>query len=175
MHKKDNQIHKIIRVDHAGELGAKWIYEGQLRWMRDPETKNIIQHMYDQEIAHLAYFEGLIQQRRVRPTVLMPLWKWVGRTAGAVSAMMGAKAAMACTEAVEDVIDQHYADQIKVLESSFPEESDLIQKIKQFREDECNHRDTAAEYNQHPSPTRKLVKKALKLGVLAAIKVSKRF
>lgn len=172
MHKKD--LHKIIRVDHAGELGAKWIYEGQLRWIKDPVIKAEIQHMYDQEQAHLNYFDALMKERHVRPTALMPLWKWVGKTAGAVSAMLGTQAAMACTEAVEDVIDEHYKDQIQSLEHTQPNEIDLIQTLKTFREDECNHRDTAAEYNPDPSMTKQMLKEVIKVGVRAAIKISKR-
>lgn len=172
MHKSD--LDKIIRVDHAGELGAKWIYEGQLRWIKDPVIKAEIQHMYDQEIQHLNYFESLVRDRQVRPTVLMPLWKWVGRTAGAVSAALGTNAAMACTEAVEDVIDVHYADQIKALEDNRSDEIDLIQTLKTFREDECNHRDVAAEYNHDSSLAKKMIKEIIKVGVRAAIEISKR-
>lgn len=172
MSKKD--LHKIIRVDHAGELGAKWIYEGQLRWIKDPEAKAEIQHMYDQELVHLDYFEAMIIHHKVRPTALMPLWKWIGRTAGAVSGALGSKAAMACTEAVEDVIDQHYAEQINQLETSHPEEIELINSLKRFREDECNHRNTAAEYNQSPNMMKDVIKQIIKLGVKTAIKISKR-
>jgi 3-demethoxyubiquinol 3-hydroxylase len=172
MHKSD--LDKIIRVDHAGELGAKWIYEGQLRWIKDPVIKSEIQHMYDQEMHHLNYFETLMRDRQVRPTALMPVWKWVGTTVGAVSAVLGTKAAMACTEAVEDVIDEHYAEQIKTLEQQRPNELDLIQTLKTFREDECNHRDAAAGYNHDPSVAKQIVKKIIKVGVKAAIKISKR-
>lgn len=169
-----NDLHKMIRVDHAGELGAKWIYEGQLRWIKDPAVKAEIQHMYDQEQSHLDYFEALMKERQVRPTALMPLWKWVGRTAGAVSAALGTKAAMACTEAVEDVIDDHYNKQIQNLEQNQPNEIDLIQALKRFREDECNHRDAAAEYTQDSSAAKQMVKEIIKMGVRAAIKISKR-
>lgn len=169
-----SDLHKIIRVDHAGELGAKWIYEGQLRWIKDPIVKAEIQHMYAQEQAHLAYFEAMIKQHQVRPTALMPLWKWVGRTAGAVSAALGPKAAMACTEAVEDVIDHHYAEQINELEQHHPNEIELINSLKTFREDECNHRAAAAEYDQDPSMMKNAIKQIIKFGVQAAIKISKR-
>lgn len=169
-----NDIHEIIRVDHAGELGAKWIYEGQLRWMKDAGTLAEIQCMYDQEKVHLDYFESLMQDRQVRPTILMPVWKWMGRTAGAVSAMLGPKAAMACTEAVEDVIDIHYSDQINCLEKEYPEEIGLIETLKKFREDECNHRDKAAEYDQNPTLVRQILKRAIKIGVHTAITLSKR-
>ena len=169
-----NDLHNIIRVDHAGELGAKWIYEGQLRWIKDPVIKAEIQHMHDQEQAHLNYFESLMKERHVRPTALMPVWKWVGKTAGAVSAMLGTKAAMACTEAVEDVIDDHYKQQIDALEKNNPNEIDLIQALKTFREDECNHRDAAAEYNPESSIAKRIIKEAVKVGVRTAIKISKR-
>jgi ubiquinone biosynthesis monooxygenase Coq7 len=169
-----NDLHNIIRVDHAGELGAKWIYEGQLRWIKDPKVKAEIQHMYEQEQAHLDYFETMIRQRNVRPTALMPLWKWVGRTVGAASAVLGSKAAMACTEAVEDVIDHHYAEQIHQLETHHPEEIELINSLKTFREDECNHRDAAAEYDQAPNMVKSVIKQMIKVGVKTAIRISKR-
>jgi ubiquinone biosynthesis monooxygenase Coq7 len=168
------ELHSIIRVDHAGELGAKWIYEGQLRWIKDPAVKAEIQHMYDQEQVHLDYFEAMIKHHKVRPTALMPLWKWVGRTAGAVSAVLGPKAAMVCTEAVEDVIDHHYAQQIHQLENEHPEEIELINSLKTFREDECNHRNVAAEYDQNPNMVKNVIKEMIKVGVKTAIKISKR-
>jgi len=171
---KNKLLHQIIRVDHAGELGAKWIYEGQLRWIKDPEAKAEIQHMYEQEKIHLEYFEQLIQHRQVRPTILLPLWKWIGKTAGAVSAVLGSKAAMACTEAVEDVIDAHYGNQIKRLESQHPEEISLIETLKTFREDECNHRDAAAQYDPDPKIVNQILKYGVKVGVRLAIKLSQR-
>lgn len=171
---KNDSLHPFIRVDHAGELGAKWIYEGQLRWISDPATKTEIQHMYDQETAHLNYFEDLMKTHQVRPTILLPLWKWVGRTAGAISAALGPKAAMAVTEAVEDVIDSHYAEQIQHLETSHPQESALVETLKKFRDDECNHRDTAKSYEENPSLMKDLLKSSIKLGVRTAISLSKR-
>ncbi len=169
-----NDIDKLIRVDHAGELGAKWIYEGQLKWIKDPSTKIEIQTMYDQEIEHLDYFTKEMQHRHVRPTALMPLWKLFGKSAGAISALLGPKAAMACTEAVEDVIDQHYQSQINMLESKYPEEIELLSKLKKFREDECHHRDTAAKHTTTTSPIKQLLKETIKLGVRMAISASKR-
>ncbi|MCP5322901.1 MAG: demethoxyubiquinone hydroxylase family protein [Candidatus Paracaedibacteraceae bacterium] len=172
MKKKD--IHQIVRVNHAGELGAKWIYQGQLDWIKDAQAKEIIRHMYEQELDHLKYFEKVMQVRQVRPTILMPFWKWVGKTAGAFSAALGSDAAMACTEAVEDVIDEHYASQIRHLEKERPDEIELINTLKTFRADECNHRDIAATYDQSPSPLKRTLKKAVKIGVKLAISVSKR-
>jgi ubiquinone biosynthesis monooxygenase Coq7 len=130
--------------------------------------------MYDQEQVHLEYFEAMIKQYQVRPTALMPLWKWVGRAAGSASAFLGPKATMACTEAVEDVIDHHYAEQINQLEKNHPEEIGLINSLKTFREDECNHRNTASEYNQDPSMVKNVIKEIIKLGVKTAIKISQR-
>lgn len=169
-----NGFHQILRVDHAGELGAKWIYEGQLRWVRDADAKSKIQHMYEQEIVHLSYFEEMMKKHHVRPTAVMPLWKWVGKTAGAVSAMLGPKAAMACTEAVEEVIDEHYSKQIDALKHVAPYETELIETLEVFREDECNHRDLAASYETHPTFIKQMIKNAIKSGVRIAIAVSKR-
>lgn len=172
MFKKD--IHQIVRVNHAGELGAKWIYQGQLEWIKDDHTKKIIHHMYEQELDHLKYFEEIMQARQVRPTVLMPFWRWMGKTAGAISGVLGPEAAMACTEAVEDVIDDHYANQISQLEKEYPDEVELINTLKTFRTDECNHREIAATYDQSPNPLKRTLKKAVKFGVKFAIFASKR-
>jgi ubiquinone biosynthesis monooxygenase Coq7 len=168
-----NDIHQIIRVDHAGELGAKWIYEGQLRWIKDPAMKVEIQHMYDQEKLHLSYFEALMHTYQVRPTALMFFWKWIGKTTGAISAVLGSRAAMAYTEAVEEVIDVHYEQQINTLTKEHSDEINLIATLKQFRNDECNHKNTAAEYNQHSDLISEVLKNAIKIGVRTAIKLSK--
>ena len=105
---KDELIDRIIRVDHAGEFGAKRIYEGQLAVLRGKPEAQAIEHMYQQELEHLRTFEKLMVERRVRPSALHPLWNAAGFALGAATALLGPKAAMACTVAVEEVIDQHY-------------------------------------------------------------------
>ncbi|TDI60301.1 MAG: demethoxyubiquinone hydroxylase family protein, partial [Alphaproteobacteria bacterium] len=106
---------RMIRVDHAGEYGALRIYEGQLAVLGRRRVGEVIQKMADGERRHLAVFEKMIVERRVRPTLLSPLWHVAGFALGAGTALMGEKAAMACTVAVEEVIDEHYARQAEAL------------------------------------------------------------
>src|SRR5438128_328332 len=107
----DALIHRIIRVDHAGEYGAKRIYEGQLAVLGRSAAAPALRHMAEQEQTHLAAFETLMVERRVRPTLLQPVWHLAGFALGAATALLGERAAMACTIAVEEVIDAHYQSQ----------------------------------------------------------------
>ncbi|MBC6416598.1 MAG: demethoxyubiquinone hydroxylase family protein, partial [Rhodospirillales bacterium] len=109
------QFDRIVRVDHAGEYGAQRIYEGQLAVLGCSPLAKTIRHMHEQELHHLKAFDRLVQERRVRPTALFPLWHVAGFVLGAATATMGEKAAMACTAAVEEVIDEHYAKQANCL------------------------------------------------------------
>ena len=104
-------VESMIRVDHAGEYGAMRIYAGQLAFLKDAKSRELVEHMQAQEKRHLETFEGLMRERKVRPTVLMPLWHAAGYALGAATALLGEKAAFACTVAVESVIDKHYAAQ----------------------------------------------------------------
>ena len=114
------QVQRMIRVDHAGEYGAKRIYDGQLAVLRRSPAAPTIHRMAEQERRHLARFERLVPERRVRPTLLQPLWHVAGFALGAATAMLGKRAAMACTVAVEEVIDRHYARQIEALGGTKP-------------------------------------------------------
>ena len=105
----------MIRVDHAGEYGAVRIYEGQLAVLKGRASDDTIRHMAEQEQRHLKAFDALVNERRVRPTALEPLWRVAGFALGAATALMGEKAAFACTAAVEEAIDEHYAAQIEAL------------------------------------------------------------
>ena len=113
---KEQMIDRIIRVDQAGEYGAVRIYEGQLSVLGKSAKAPVIAHMLNQEVDHLEAFSKMVAGRRVRPTALMPLWHLAGFALGAGTAMLGEKAAMACTVAVEEVIDEHYTAQIKKLD-----------------------------------------------------------
>jgi len=134
------QVQRMIRVDHAGEYGAKRIYDGQLAVLGRSPAAPTIHRMAEQERRHLARFERLVPERRVRPTLLQPLWHVAGFALGAATAMLGERAAMACTVAVEEVIDRHYARQIDALGR---DEADLKAMLEEFRRDELEHRDTA--------------------------------
>jgi ubiquinone biosynthesis monooxygenase Coq7 len=138
--KEEETLESMIRVNQAGEYGAKRIYQGQLAFTKDPETKAMIAEMADQEQAHLDYFNEQLAQRKVRPTIMHPIWHVCGFALGAVTAMMGKEAAMACTVAVESVIDEHYAEQEAQLKTS--PEKELKTKISQFRAEEMEHHDT---------------------------------
>ena len=135
-----HQIERMIRVDHAGEYGAKRIYEGQLAVLGRSRVATEIRRMAEQEERHLAAFEKLVCERRVRPTALSPLWHVAGFALGAATALLGERAAMACTVAVEEVIDEHYRRQAECLG---PEEAALKADILAFRKDELDHRETA--------------------------------
>lgn len=166
------ELERLVRVDHAGEYGAKRIYEGQLAVLGRSPAAAPVRHMHQQELRHLEAFEGLIRERRVRPTALFPLWHVAGFALGAATALMGEKAAMACTVAVEEVIDGHYARQAEALGTREPE---LKATIEEFRAEELEHRDTALEEGAAEAPAYPLLSAAIKAGSRAAIWLSERF
>ena len=141
-----NTVEKFIRVDHAGERGAIKIYEGQLlalnTFIKDDDLKKTIEEMKVHEIEHSDFFEKEIKKRNIRPTKLLPLWDLLGVGLGFGSTILGKKAAMLCTASVEEVIDEHYLNQINQLGS---DEKSLKEKIIKFREDELHHKDIAYE------------------------------
>ena len=139
-----NRIKEFIRVDHAGERGAIKIYEGQLlalnTFVKDDDLKNKIEEMKIHEKEHCDFFENEIKKRNIKPTKFLPLWDILGVGLGFGSAMLGKKATMLCTASVEEVIDEHYSNQIKELKN---DEKKLKEKIIKFREDELLHKDIA--------------------------------
>jgi len=143
---REQLIDRIIRVDQAGEYGAVRIYEGQLSVLEQSEKAPVIRHMLDQETKHLDTFNRLVAKRRVRPTALMPLWHLAGFALGAGTALLGEKAAMACTVAVEEVIDEHYAAQVAKLDRLENGEKELRDTCETFRLEELEHRDTGLEH-----------------------------
>ena len=170
-HPKREDIAAMIRVDHAGEFGALCIYEGQLAVMRPGENAAAIQRMADQERMHFDAFDRMVKDRAVRPTALEPLWRVVGYALGAATALMGEKAAMACTVAAEDVIDEHYAKQIAQLGESDPE---LKSAIEKFHQDECAHRDEALSRGAEGAPAYPLLATAIRLSCRIAISLSEK-
>lgn len=142
-------IERIVRVDHAGEYGAVRIYEGQLAVLGRSRHAPVLRHMAEQERRHRAAFERHIVMRRVRPTALQPLWHVAGFALGAATALMGERAAMACTVAVEEAIDEHYADQIARLGD---DEADLRAQLEEFRREELEHRDIGLENEAEQTP-----------------------
>lgn len=169
------RIHDMIRVDHAGEYGAVRIYEGQLAVLSRQKDKQqatkLVRHMADQELEHRETFNRIINERHVRPTVMTPLWHVAGFALGAATALLGEKAAMACTEAVEEVIDEHYQNQLDLLPE---EETELKEVITKFRDEEIEHRDTAREHGAKEAPGYRLLSKGIRAGTRLAIKISER-
>ncbi|WP_265528743.1 demethoxyubiquinone hydroxylase family protein [Sphingomicrobium marinum] len=165
-------VDAMIRVDQAGEYGATRIYAGQLAVLGDRgPTAHEIAKMAAQEERHLARFNELIAKRGVRPTALQPFWEVAGFALGAATALIGPKAAMACTDAVETEIDLHYAEQLEQLGDSDPE---LSADIAQFREEELEHRDTAREHGSEEAIAYPVLTGVIRLGCKAAIALSKR-
>jgi 3-demethoxyubiquinol 3-hydroxylase len=162
----------MLRVDQAGEYGATRIYAGQLAVLRTncPEAK-LIARMAAQEVRHLKHFDQLIADRRVRPTVLQPLWNVAGFALGAATALMSEKAALACTDAVETEIDRHYSDQLDQLGD---QDEELASAIAEFRADELEHRDSARDAGAAGAFGYPLLTAAIRAGCRVAIELSKR-
>jgi ubiquinone biosynthesis monooxygenase Coq7 len=174
---RSGEIDAMIRVDHAGEFGALRIYEGQLAVLRrNPNATGdaaAIAEMAAQEKQHFDAFSNLVKARGVRPTALEPVWSVAGYALGAATALMGGKAAMACTVAVEDVIDAHYSGQIEKL-SARPEEAELKATVEKFRQDELEHRDEALSRGAEEAPFYSLLSSAIRFGCRTAIRLSER-
>ena len=164
-------VERTIRVDHAGEYGAKRIYEGQLAVLGRTKYGPLIEHMKAQEQVHLDTFSRLIGERRVRPTALLPFWHVAGFALGAASALLGHRGAMACTVAVEEAIDEHYRAQEDILGD---DEAALRADIARFRAEELEHRDTGLEHEAEQAPAYRLLSAAIKTGCKLAIKISER-
>ncbi len=172
---QEDEIAAMIRVDHAGEFGALCIYQGQLAVLtqnsRATANTAAISRMAEQERVHFAAFDRMVKERGVRPTALEPLWQAAGYAMGAATALMGEKAAMACTVAVEDVIDEHYANQIERLGETEP---DLKQTIAKFQQDELDHRNDALSRGASETPAYPLLTAAIRLSCRIAISLSQR-
>lgn len=169
------RLAEILRVDHAGELGAVHIYRGQRAVLGEaPGQARLagqLAEMEAHEAEHLARFDRLLTERQVRPTALAPVWRLAGFALGAGTALMGAKAAHACTEAVETVIEEHYGGQIAELEGREPE---LVAELTRFRAEELAHRDLAIEEGARDAPGYALLSAVIRAGCRAAIKISEK-
>ena len=168
------RLSEILRVDHAGELAAVHIYRGQRAVFEAAGRERIsgqLTEMEAHERVHLARFDQLLTERRVRPTLLAPLWRAAGFALGAGTALMGEKAAHACTEAVETVIGDHYAGQVAELEGRDPA---LAAELAQFRDEELAHRDTAIEEGALDAPGYGVLSAVIRAGCRAAIRISEK-
>lgn len=162
----------MLRVDQAGEYGATRIYAGQLAVLKpsSPAAK-LVARMAGQEQRHLRRFDTLIAERRVRPTVLQPVWRVAGFALGAATALMSERAAMACTDAVETEIDRHYQAQLDELGEDDPE---LAADIAEFRAEELEHRDSAREAGAAEAVGYPFLTAAIRAGCRLAIGLSRR-
>ncbi|KAI5957771.1 COQ7 [Candida theae] len=194
-------LDRVIRVDQAGELGANYIYKGQYLILANkyPHLKPVLQHMWDQEIHHHDTFNKLQSERRVRPSLLTPLWKLGALGIGMGTALISKEAAMACTVAVETVIGGHYNQQLRVLTNQYgvklqdKETGEVVDKsdvgkvsqvseelqslknqISQFRDDELEHLDTAVEHDAKKAVPYILLTEGIKLICRGAIWTAER-
>ena len=170
-----NKIEQFIRVDQAGDRGAIKIYEGQLlalnTFVKDENLKKTIEKMKSHEKEHLDFFNKEIKKRNIKPTKLLPLWDLLGVGLGFGSAIIGKKAAMLCTASVEEVIDDHYQNQINELDS---DEKVLKEKIKKFRDDELRHKNIAYEQGASKKGLYSILDKIIKTGSKVAISISEK-
>ncbi|PKQ09436.1 MAG: demethoxyubiquinone hydroxylase family protein [Alphaproteobacteria bacterium HGW-Alphaproteobacteria-12] len=175
---RERAIEEMIRVDHAGEYGAVRIYEGQRAVFRNlPHKREIVDaltRMAEDEEVHLARFNEIVNERHVRPTALTPVWHVAGFALGAATALLGEKAAHACTAAVEEVIDAHYKSQVNRLEQMGPEEKPLRDTIEKFRLEEVEHRNEALAAGAEEAPAYPLLSGAIKAACRIAIKISEK-
>jgi ubiquinone biosynthesis monooxygenase Coq7 len=172
---RESRLAEMIRVDHAGEYGAVQIYRGQRAVFDRIEGKQhaarLIAEMEAGEQEHLKTFDRLIAERGVRPTLMAPVWRVAGFGLGAVTALMGEQAAHACTEAVEEVIEEHYARQSEALQGV---DTELKHVVDKFREDEVAHKDTAIEQGAREAPGYPVLSALIKFGCRAAIRISEK-
>jgi ubiquinone biosynthesis monooxygenase Coq7 len=169
------EVARMLRVDHAGEFGAQRIYAGQLAVLGRGKLGAQLRHMAAQEDDHLRHFETLLNERGVRPTALHPLWHLAGFALGAGTALLGEKAAMACTVAVEEVIDGHYAQQLAALDAhGRDDESDLKDLIARFQSEEVEHKEIGRSHGAEDLPYYPLLRALIRAGSKTAIWLSER-
>jgi ubiquinone biosynthesis monooxygenase Coq7 len=166
---KNKKLQEIIRVNHAGEFGAQKIYQGQIKYTKNPVDKRLLVHMLEQEEEHLDYFSDKIKTNS-RPTIFMPIWNVGGYLMGAISAKLGIKAAMLVTENVETVIENHYQEQIEYLEQNDPA-NPMLAKIKKFKDDETEHKNIALESSDGEGFMSKIIQTICKSAIFLSKKL----
>lgn len=177
-------LQDMLRVDHSGEIAANTIYQGQADMfgaLGDKTNRDMAVEMWQTEKKHLDVMRTLLRQHNVRPSLLLPLWSVAGRVLGGATALLGPRSAMACTEAVESVIGEHYDDQLKELatileqeEKAHPSLPLLSDIIREFRDDELEHLDTAVEHESQQAAGHALLSAVIAAGCRGAIWVASR-
>lgn len=170
----DERMAEILRVDHAGELAAFHIYRAQAKVFENTRHSALSDQFKQKEAeerVHFDRFEALMRDKGVRPTIMTPLWRMAALGLGGVTALMGEKAAHACTEAVETVIESHYAEQIASIKDHDPV---LAAELEQFRLDEVGHREEAVAQGAKEAPAYPLLSAIIQGGCKLAIKISEK-
>ncbi|ABD45847.1 demethoxyubiquinone hydroxylase family protein [Neorickettsia sennetsu] len=168
-------IERILRVNHAGESAAVYIYRGQLRGLKNnPEKRELIYEMMKTEQKHLQFFHSQIIQLRARPTILLGVWKGIAFGVGYLSAKAGIQVAMSCTAAIEDTIDRHYQKQIKFLTKVKPNEPQLLEKIVQFHQEEVEHKDIGLANEAKKAPFHSIITGVVSLGCRVGIFIAEK-
>lgn len=175
IYRRRSLLDKILRVDHAGEFGANRIYAGQMAVLGSSNVGPVIKDMWDQEKEHLQKFEELLPKYRARPSMLLPFWNVAGFVLGAGTALLGKESAMACTVAVEEVIADHYNNQIRELMADDPvQNKELLDTLKKFRDEELHHHDTGLAHGAPKAPFYKYLSQTIKMGCFGAIWLAER-
>jgi ubiquinone biosynthesis monooxygenase Coq7 len=169
------RLAEILRVDHAGELAAVHIYRGQQAVFSAASGKAALGEAFAdlraQEAEHLQAFDSLLAERGVRPSLLTPLWRAAAFALGAGTALLGDRAAHACTDAVEEVIGEHYAGQIEELRDRDPA---LADTLSAFRDDELRHQADAVSSGARAAPGYGPLSALIKAGCRAAIRTAEK-
>ena len=170
---EDKAINNIIKVDHAGEAAAIRIYRGQILLSRlfYPDLVPDLQDFAVHEERHFAIFDGLVKDRGVRSCRVFFLWPIGGWVLGIVTALLGRRAIMVCTAAVETVVDRHLEEQLSFLGER---DAEVFQAIEGIRAEEQAHRDFALRQSGTPSWPMTLLDKAIRGTTEAAIWLSMR-
>ena len=172
MQMKKELYEQMLRVNHAGEYGAQYIYSGQIKYTKNKKLQNELKHIAEEEKVHLDYFEKLILKERVRPTVMNTVWKYGGFSMGAVTALLGKDYVLACTEAVEEEIVKHYRNQLDAIDDV--EKKNFKKTIKKFLDDEDKHRSFGSTH-QNKSLRIRAFKELVRLITQTAINISQKY
>jgi ubiquinone biosynthesis monooxygenase Coq7 len=174
-------------VNQAGELAAVLIYAAQTPPLvqKNPQLRELMKHMYDQEAGHFKTFNHLLSKHRIRPTIMYPVWKVAATALGWGTGVMGREAAMACTEAVETEIGDHYNKQVKALldwvtdaeargETIGEEMKELLVTLRRIRDEELEHLDHAVENDAKQAKPYELLTSVIRGGCRTAIWISEK-
>ncbi|RDL37577.1 5-demethoxyubiquinone hydroxylase, mitochondrial [Venustampulla echinocandica] len=176
-----------LRVNQAGELAATLIYAAQTPPIvkAHPHLRPLMKHMYDQEAGHFDTFNSLLAKHRIRPTAMYPLWTVAASALGWGTALLGREAAMACTEAVETEIGDHYNGQLRYLldmiegmesrgEVIGEDLRELVGTIRRIRDEELEHLDHAVENDAKKAVPHELLTGVIRAGCKGAIWISEK-